>query len=168
MAITDRRVGSVADIAFGSSAVTLTAPTVAQISALTRIECGLVDSIDTPRTGSTTDISGLCSRESYNIAATIENGDITGMAWREFDGTDVYWTLFDDTATPPTNQTLAICRAGFTGAGTPAAPLATDVVDLYTVQVVSRAAVGPAKTDGQRFEFTLAVVGVVFDIAVVA
>lgn len=165
MAKTDRRTGSVVDMAFGSSAVTVSAPTVAQINALTRIECYTVDSVDTPRSGSTTDVSALCERETYNIAATIENGDITGTFWREFDGTDTAWTLFDDSANPPTTQYLVVCRGGFTGAAGIAA--SGNTVDVYTVQVVSRSPVAPTKADGQRFEVTMAVVGVVFDETVV-
>lgn len=161
MAITDRRTGSVVDMAFGSTTVTQDAPTVAEINALTRIECYVVDTVDTPRSGSTTDISGLCSRESYTIATTIENGDISGTFWREFDGTDTAWALFDDSANPPVTNNLVICRGGFSGAAGVAAT--GDTVDLYTVQIVSRSPVGPSKTDGQRFEVTMSVVAVVFD-----
>lgn len=165
MAIEDRRTGSVFDAAFGSSAVTVSAPTVAQINALTRIECYIVDTLDAPRTGSTTDISALCSRETFNIAATITNGDISATFWREFDGTDTAWALFDDSANPPTNQTLVVCRGGFSGAAGIAAT--GDDVDVYSVQVVSRSPVGPLKGDGQRFEVVMAVTGVVFDETVV-
>lgn len=162
MAITDRRIGSVADIRFGVTTVTLTAPTVAQVTALTSIECGIVgDSFEAPRSGNTTDISSLCQRETYNIAATIENGNLTMTLWREFDATDVYWTLFDDTALIPVNSSLVICRKGFSGAlGVPAV---TDKVDIYSTQTVSRAPVAPNKTQAQRFEVTLAVVGVTWD-----
>jgi hypothetical protein len=165
MAITDRRTGSVVDMAFGSTTVTVSAPTVAQVNALTRIECFVVDTLDAPRTGSTTDISSLCQRETYNIATTVENGNITATFWREFDGTDTAWALFDDTANPPTNQTLVICRGGFSGAAGIAAT--GNDVDVYTVQVVSRSPVGPMKTEGQRFEVTMAVVGVTFDETIV-
>lgn len=166
MAIEDRRTGSVFDAAFGSTTVTASAPTVAQINALTRIECYIVDTLDTPRSGSTTDISGLCSRETFNIAATITNGDISTTMWREFDGTDTAWALFDDSANPPTNQTLVICRGGFSGAAGIAA--SGDNVDVYSVQVVSRAPAGPAKGDGQRFEVMMAVTAVDFDVTVAA
>ena len=130
MAIEDRRTGSVFDAAFGSTTVTVSAPTVAQINALTRIECYIVDTLDTPRTGSTTDISALCQRETFNVAATITNGDISSTMWREFDGTDTAWTLFDDSANPPVNSTLVICRGGFSGAAGIAAT--GDDVDVYT------------------------------------
>ena len=166
MAITDRRTGSVVDMAFGSSTVTLTAPTVAEVNALDRIECYVVDTVDTPRSGSTTDISGLCQRESFTIATTVTNDNITGTFWREFDGTDTAWALFDDSANPPVNNTLVICRGGFSGAAGIAAT--GDTTDLYTVQVVSRSPVGPSKTDGQRFEVTMSVVAVSFDVDVVA
>ncbi len=59
-----------------------------------------------------------------------------------------------------------MCRAGFSGVGGIAAT--GDVVDVYTVQVVSRSPVGPVKGDGQRFETTLAVTAVDFDVDVVA
>lgn len=164
MAKTDRRTGSVVDMAFGSTSVTTSAPTVSQINALTRIECYVVDTVDTPRSGSTTDISALCERETFNIATTIENGDITGTFWREFDGSDTAWTLFDDSANPPETQYLVVCRGGFSGAA--GAPASGDIADVYTVQVVSRSPMGPTKTDGQRFEVTLAVVEVEFDVTV--
>jgi len=165
MAKTDRRTGSVVDIAFGSTAVTVAAPTVSQVNALTRVECYLVDSIETPRSGTTTDISSLCERETFNIATTITNGDITGTFWREFDGTDTAWALFDDSANPPVTNYMLICRGGFSGAAGIAAT--GDDVDVYTVQIVSRSPVGPNKTEGQRFEVTFAVVAVDFDVAVV-
>ena len=165
MAITDRRTGSVVDVKFGSTTVTTTAPTVSQVNALTSIECYIVDTIDTPRSGSTTDISALCSRETFNIAATITNGDVTTTMWREFDGTDAAWTLFDDSANPPTTNYLLICRKGFSGAAGIAAT--GDDVDVYTVQIVSRSPVGPLKGEGQRFEVVLAVTAVDFDVAVV-
>jgi hypothetical protein len=161
MAITDRRTGSVVDIAFGSSTVTVTAPTVAQVNALTRVECFIVDGPETPRSGSTTDISSLCERETYNIATTITNGDITMTLWREFAATEPIWTLFDDSANPPTTQYLIICRGGFSGAAGIAAT--GNKVDVYTVQTVSRQNVGPNKEEGQRFEVTLAVVATNID-----
>lgn len=163
MAKEDRRIGSVADIAFGSTGIAdVTAPTAAEVAALTRIECGLVESIDTPRTGNTTDISSLCERETFHIASTVDNAPITGMGWREFDGTDEYWTAFDDTAVPPVTQHLVMCRGGFTS-GT---PTAGDIVDVYTVQVMHREAVGPNKTEAQRFSFSLAVSNVESDVAI--
>ena len=166
MAIEDRRTGSVFDAAFGSTTVTASAPTVSEINALTRIECYIVDTLDAPRSGSTTDISALCQRETFNIAATITNDDITATMWREFDGTDAAWTLFDDSANPPVNAKLVVCRGGFSGAAGIAA--SGDDVDVYSVQVVSRSPVGPTKTDGQRFEVVMAVTAVEFDVTVAA
>jgi hypothetical protein len=164
LANTDRRTGSVFDAAFGSTSVTTTAPTVAEITALTRIECYIVDTLDAPRSGSTTDISALCERETFNIAATISNDDITGTFWREFNGTDAAWTLFDDSANPPTTNYLVICRGGFSGAAGVAAT--GDIADVYTVQIVSRSPMGPDKSEGQRFEVTMAVTAVNFDVTV--
>lgn len=166
MPIQDRRTGSVVDVAFGSTTVTASAPTIAQITALTRLECFIVDGPDTPRTGSSTDISALCERETFNIAATITNGDISVTMWREFDGSDAAWAAMDDSANPPTNQYLIICRGGFSGANGAAA--SGDIVDVYGVQVISRAPMAPVKTDGQRFEATLAVTSVLFDVTVPA
>ena len=166
MAKTDRRTGSVFDVAFGSTTITVAAPTVTQINALDRIECYIVDTVDTPRSGSTTDICSLCERETFNIAATISNDDITGTFWREFDGTDTAWALFDDSANPPTTNYLVICRGGFSGAAGIAAT--GDNVDVYTVQIVSRSPMGPDKSEGQRFEVVMAVTAVSFDVAVVA
>jgi len=167
MAITDRKTGSVADVALAPTVSDTTGPTVAEITAGTRLETYIVgDGISTPRSGATTDISSLAERETYNIATTITNGDITMSLWREFDGTDAAWTALDDSADPPTTQYLIVARGGFSGAA--GAPVATDECDVYTVQVVSRSPSPPNKNDGQSFEATLAVVGVDFAATVAA
>lgn len=159
MAKADRRNGSVADVSFGASTVTDPA-TALEVTALTRIECGLVDgSPDTPRDPTEIDISGLCDRESASISGRIINGMIVGSAYREMDGTDEFWTAFDDTANPPATQTLVVCRTGYT-AGTPAA---ADVCDVYTVQVASRSPEPLDGTDAQRFGFSLTVLEARFD-----
>ena len=166
MAQSDRRTGSVVDVAFGS-ALTVAAPTVAEITAMTRLECFIVgDGIDTPRSGSTIDISSLCERDNYDIAGVITNGPITATLWREFDGTDTAWAALDDTADPPDTDYLVICRAGFTGVA--GAPVAADEVDVYTVQIVSRSPSAPSKTEAQRFDAMFAVADHEFDVAVVA
>ena len=158
MAATDRQNGSVADIAFGAAGITsTTAPSAAEINALTRIECGIVDGPTTPRSGSTIDISGLCDTEDRYKAGNLNNGPITITLWREFDGTDAYWTLFDD-ATAGT-QHLVIARGGFAGATAAAA----GVVDVYTVEVMKREPSSPARNEAQRFEVELAVTQVDFD-----
>lgn len=163
MAATDRQNGSVADIVFGSAGITsTTAPTVAELGALTAIECGIVDGPDAPRSGSTIDISGLCDTEDRYKAGNLNNGPITITLWREFDGTDVYWTLFDD-ATAGT-QHLCIARGGFTG-GT---PTAADVVDVYTVEVMARTPSSPVRNEAQRFTVELAVTQIDFDAVVAA
>ncbi len=166
MAREDRDTGARADMAFGTSAIAdTTAPTVAEITALTRIECGLITgTLDTPRTGSTTDISANCERETFNVAATIENGNITGTFYREFDGTDEFWALFDDQTVPPPTAYLVIARGGFTG-GT---PTAGDDVDVYTCNVVSRSPMAPNKSEAQRFMATLSTVSVDYDGTVAA
>ena len=96
-------VGSAADIAFGASGIaTVTAPTVAEVNALTRIECDIVGGgqVTTPRTGNTQDISSLCDTENYEVPTTIVNGRIQIPFFRYLgDGiTDVGWDLFDDSA----------------------------------------------------------------------
>lgn len=150
MAITDRRTGSVVDIAYLTSAPSdLDAPTVAEITAGTRLECYVTDSFETPRSGSTAEISGLCTREMFHIPATIDNGNVSIPMWREFDGTDAAWALADDTTVPPATAYLVVCRAGFSGAS--GAPATGDTVDTYTVQIVSREPAGPSKTEGQQF-----------------
>lgn len=162
MAVADRLNGLYADIAFGSSSVTVAAPTVAEITALTRIECGIVDGPATPRNGSTIDISGLCDTETRMKAGTLENAPVTITLWREFDGTDEFWTLFDD-ATAGT-QYLVICREGFT-AGT---PTAADNVDVYSLEIMKREPSAPVRNEGQRFAVELAVIQVDFDSTVAA
>jgi hypothetical protein len=147
----DIKVGSVADIAFGSSGVAdVTAPTVAEINALTRIECDIVgnEPVSTPRSGNVIDISSLCDRENYELPTTIVNGRIRIPFFRYLgDGvTDVAWDLFDDSANPPTEQHLAIARYGFAGA----TAAADDVIDLYTVMVIVRGEMDIAKENDQR------------------
>ena len=167
MAQADRQNGIVFDAAFGSSTVTVTAPTVAQIDALTRIECGLIDGPNAPRTGSTVDLTALCDQESSQKAGAIENGPITATLYREFDGTDAYWALFDDTTDPNPTQYLVTCPRGFNSGGD-GTVTAGDVVDVYTVQVMKREAVGPVRGDGQRFMTELAVIATNFDVTVAA
>ena len=167
MAVADRLNGLFADIAFGSGAISdTTAPTVAEIGALTRIECAIVDGPETPRSGSTIDISGLCDTETRQKAGITTNEPVTLTVWREFDGTDAYWTLFDDATAG--SQHLVICRAGFTGAGDPAAPLATDIVDVYEVEVMKREPSAPVRNEGQRCMVELAVIQTDFDGVVAA
>jgi len=168
---TARRLGSVADIAFGSTGIAdPTAPTAAEVNALTRIECDIVgaDSVETPRTGSGARIEGLCEMESAEIAALITNGAITGQGYQHFvDGSltaNDFFILMDDTAVPATTQHLVICRGGFAAA----TAAATDVVDVYTVQVSARAAIGPRQSAAQMFSFELRVQNVESNVAVVA
>ena len=164
MAATDRQNGSVVDAVFGASAiVSTTAPTAAELGALTDIECGIVSGPDTPRNGSTIDISGLCDEENRKKAGPTDNGDITITLWREFDGTDAFWTLFDD-ATQGT-QYLVIARGGWTTTGT---PTAADICDVYTVEVMSREPGAPVRGEAQRFTVMLAVTQVDFDAVVAA
>lgn len=164
MAATDRKNGSVADIVFGSGTIANTAaPTAAELGTLTDIECGIVDGPDTPRSGSTIDISGLCDTEDRYKAGNISNDPITITLWREFDGTDAYWTLFDD-ATAGT-QYLVIARDGW---ATTSTPTAADVCDVYTVEMMKRQPSAPARNEAQRFMVELAVTAVDFDSVVAA
>lgn len=163
MAVADRQNGSVADIRFGASGIASTsAPTVAEVSALTAIECGVVDGPDTPRSGSQIDLSALCDEVDRQKAGNISEGPITATLYREFDGTDAYWALFDDATAG--SQHLVICRSGFTG-GT---PTVADVVDVFTVEVMARSEVAPARNESQRFTVELAIIESVRDAAVAA
>jgi len=166
MAVTDRINGLYADIAFGATSVTVAAPTAAEIAALTRIECAIVDGPSTPRSGSTIDITGLCDTETRMKAATITNDPITATLWRETGiegaGSDAYWTLFDD-ATAGT-QYLVIGRSGFTSD----VATAGDLVDVYTVEMMKREPSAPVRGEGQRFSIEMAVTQVDFDSVVAA
>lgn len=159
--------GFVQDVRFGASGIAdVTAPTVAEITALTAIECGIVgdEPPETPRSGNSVDISALCNRESSMMASTIENGNITATMFRFADGTDEYWTLFDDSVRD--TQHLAIARFGFTGAA--GVPAAGDVVDVYAVQILARQPL-PTPRDGvQQFDAELAVVSASLSVALVA
>jgi len=166
-------VGSAADIAFGASGIaTVTAPTVAEVNALTRIECDIVGGgqVTTPRTGNTVDISSLCDTENYEVPTTIVNGRIQIPFFRYLgDGiTDVAWDLFDDSANPATTQHLVICRYGFQGAGTPPIAAADDVVDVYTVKIIVRAEDPISKDVDQRGMVEMSVLNREPGVAVVA
>ena len=163
MAVADRQNGTVVDVSFGASGIADTsAPTVAEVAALTSIECGIVDGPDVPRSGSQIDLSALCDEVDRQKAGNISEGPITATLYREFDGTDAYWALFDDATSGA--QHLVICRAGFTS-GT---PTATDVVDVFTVEVMSRSEQAPTRADAQRFNVELAVIESQRDVAIVA
>lgn len=165
----DRKLGNIADWAFGTPiAADPTAPTVAEVNALTRIECDIVgsDTIETPRTGSGVRIEGLCDLESSEIAGLITNGPIVGQGFRHFDGTDGFYVLMDDTTDPTPTQTLIGCRAGFSGAAGIAA--AGDVVDVFEVQVSARNAIGPRQNDAQMFGFELRVLRAEYNVTVAA
>lgn len=152
MAVTDRQNGSVADIHFGSSGISdTTGPTAAEVAALTKIDCGIVDGPETPSQGSEIDISGLCDTRSRKKAGNTDDGPITITLWREFDGTDAYWALFDPATTG--TQHLVIARAGFTS-GT---ATAGDTCDVYTVEVMKREPSAPVRNEGQRFTVELSV-----------
>ena len=166
MAKTDRRNGSVLDMSFGATTVTAGAPTVAEVTALTRIECAVVGdgSVSTTRSPSYVDIAGLCDFSSAQLAGRVTNDPIEIPLFREFDGTDEFWVLFDDTADPRPIQTLVVCRAGYTGGVVTAA----DVVDIYTVQVAARSPQDVADGDAQAFDASLSVITAEFDVAIVA
>ena len=149
----DIKVGSVADIAFGATGVAdVTAPTAAEVNALTRIECDIVGgaSVTTPRSGNVIDISSLCELENYEVPTTIVNGRITIPFFRYIDPTgsvtDVAWDLFDDSANPRVENHLVIARAGFTGA----TGAAGDIVDVYTVMIIVRMESDISKEADQR------------------
>lgn len=157
MAITDRRTGTVVDVALLTSAPSdTTAPTVAEITAGTRLETYMTPTgITTPRSANTTDISDLTSADNYSIPTTRTNGPITAEMWREFDGTDAAWAACADTTSPPSTHYLVVCRAGFSGASGAAAT--GDTVDTYTVQIASREQGPTDKENGQMFTATWAV-----------
>ena len=169
----DIKIGSVADLAFGATGIAdPTAPTVAEVNALTRIECDIVGGgqVQTPRSGNVVDISSLCDTENYEIPTTIVNGRIQIPFFRYLgDGvTDVAWDLFDDSANPRTAQHLVICRYGFQGAGTPPVAAADDVVDVYTVMVIVRMEDPLSKETDQRGMVELSVLNREPGVAIVA
>lgn len=162
MAAADRVNGNVADIAFGPTLTSTTSPSAAEVDAMVRIECGLVDGPNTPRNGSTIDLTALCDEQSRQKRGTIENAPITATLYREDDGTDAYWAAFDDATA--SNQYLIVSRFGF-ASGTPAA---TDVADVYTVQVMKREPSTPVRNEAQRFMVELAVIDVQYDAVLAA
>ena len=166
MAVTDRQANATIDVALGSSSVTVTAPTVAEIAALTRLECGLISGPTTPRTGTTIDLSALCDTETRQKAGRTTNDPISLTAYREFDGTDAFYAACDDSVTG--TQYLVVCRAGFTGAGDPAAPLAGDIVDVYTIEILNRTPEVGDSNAAQRFSAQFAVTARNMDVTVAA
>ena len=153
MAKADRRNASVADISFGATSVTAGAITVAEATALTRVECAFIDGLDTPRSGSGIAIHALCDTETAEIAGRITNDPVSFVAFREFDGTDAYWALFDDGADPNPVQNMLVARAGYSG-GT---PTIGDVVDWYELSVSARSPM-LGDEESQRFDGELRVV----------
>ena len=164
MAITDRSSGGVLDVAIIPACSDTAAPTVAEITAGTRLETYLVGGLKFPRSANSADVSSVADRESFNISTSIQNGDITGTFWREFDGTDAAWAALDDTADPVVTQYLVVCSGGFTSSK----PTAADIVDVYTIHVATREAEPGGKDDPQRFNSTMTVLGTAFDGAVAA
>ncbi len=169
----NRRLGSTADVAFGASGIAdMSAPTVAEITSLTRIECDIVGSgtIDTARTGSSARIEGLCEMESAEIAAFITNSPVSMQMYRHFEdgvaASDDVYVLMDDTANPPTTQHLVICRGGFSGALGVA--VATDIVDVYEGQVSERNPIGPQQSSAQMFDVKLTVLSVQHHVSIAA
>lgn len=168
-----RQLGSIADIAFGADAIAdVTAPTLAEVNALTRIELQIAGSstVETPRSGSGARIEGLAEIETAEIAGLVTNGPITGSAFQHFiqgdeTANDIF-ILFDDSAVPAATQHLIICRGGFSGEAGVAA--ADDVVDVYTVQVSARNPIGPPQSEAQMFSFELRVQNVETNVQVVA
>ena len=167
----NRRLGSVADIAFGAGGIAdPNAPTAAEVNGLARIECDIVgsDTLETPRSGSGARIEGLCEMESAEIAGLVTNGPISGQGYQHFiDGDSTandFFILMDDSASPAVTQHLVVCRGGFAGA----AAAADDVVDVYTVQVSARNYVGPRQAAAQMFGFELRVLSVATNVQVAA
>ena len=174
----DKRSAAAVDIAYGLGPIAdITAPTVAEIVALQRIECGVVGSNPFTPSRSTVTTSGRsqCDTESYDIPVAITNGNITFNAWRYDDAVDVMWTLFDDQVLPRAKNYLVVCEYGFGGAvgavtgfpGTAAAPLAGDVVNVYETLLGSRNPMYGQDTL-QMFGVELGVIGTAFDITVLA
>lgn len=168
MGVEDRRPGSIIDWAFGATGIAdLDAPTVAEVAALTRFECGLTSSsVSRDRTGNMIDISSLCDRSSRHIAGSIQSSKLTLEAWREFGGVagDQYWDLFDDESAPPATQHMVGCLPGFTGN----VVTAGDVVDIYVVQVLVRKPIDGDKDSAHRFMVELAPLDHRYDSVIVA
>ena len=165
MAKADRRDNAVSRYLFGPTGIAdVNAPTVAELTALTDITCGIVNQMTTDRSGSQVDIAGLCDMESAEIAGRIQNEPAAGELFREV-GTDDYWTLFDDQADPNPVQHLVVARFGFTS-GT---ITAGDLVDVYTVQVGVRSPIGGPNGDPITFAVELPIgTAPAFQVAVVA
>jgi len=174
----DKRSASAVDIAMGIGPIAdLSAPTVAEITALQRIECLIVGSspFSPGRSVVTSSARSQCDSESFDVPVAITNANITMGMWRYFDGEDLAWTLMDDTVLPRVKNYVAVCDAGFTGAvgpvtnlpGEAAAPAAGDVVNIYEILIGSRS---PAygQDQLQMFNVEIGVIGTRFDVALVA
>ena len=164
MAISDRRTGSVEDVVLVTTLASTTAPSAAEINAGTRLEPYMIGGLDRPRSGNVADVSAINDRENYSIPASIDNGPLSAMMWREFDGTDTAWAACDDTTNPPPTRYLVVAAGGFAGA----TAAADDVVDVYTVQISARESEAAEKDEAQRFRATWAVQGTDFDSVIVA
>lgn len=134
-ALTEVPTGVSVDIAFGTPLVTETAPTVAEVNALTRIEC-FVDADSTIArtvTGNTTNLASLCDPNTFANPTTRQFDAIQIVYFRYLLGAagDEAWNLFDDTANPPVTQDLVFCLPGFSGAGTPEIAAVGDKIDIH-------------------------------------
>ena len=168
--------GAVVDLAFGTPVIAdLSAPTVAEVTALTRFECWVAGDapVTTPRSGNTTDLSSLCDVNSFLTPTTVLNDVIQFMCWRYLlpaggTGPDDAWNLFDDSANPKVAQDLVIARGGFSGAGTPEVPAAGDIVDVYRTKIIVRAPEDIERESGQMFRVELAPSDVQFSVTIAA
>lgn len=120
------------------------------------------DGLSTPQSGSTVDASDLSSRQNKTAAGSYGAGPVEIRAFR--DDTPASDTAYS-TLAPGTEGFLAIRRFG----GSDVAFAAAQKVEIWPVEVISRAMADVADNDNQSFTVSLAVPGEIFeDVAVVA
>jgi hypothetical protein len=135
------------------------APTVAEINAGVDLTPWLTrDGLDTPQGGSTVDVAGASSRYNATQSGSYGGDPISATFFRDtVAGSDTAW------ATLPrgTAGYFVIGRFGLT-------PAAGERVEVWEINVISRAMVAIADNEAQRFVASMAVPSEPNDAAVVA
>ncbi len=114
------------------------APTVANITAATRIPN--ITNYDTPSSEAEVDVSDIDSMYDTSVVGTTKAGPIT-LTMKRDDTTETNtWDLFDTPREP-----------GFLIKSKDGAPVATDKVEVYPVQVGQRRPEGYSRNTAQKF-----------------
>lgn len=140
----------------------ISAPTVAEITAGVDVTPFMLrNGLTTPQSGSVVDSSDASSRQNKTSRGSFGGDAVTYRGFRDaVAADDDAWTAF----APGTDTTLVIRRFG----GSTVAAAASQRVECWPVEVVSRAMDDIADNENQKFTVTMAVPGEVDDDALIA